>query len=303
MFESVHTSVGGVASKRAGSSREAASAAETLELQRAIGAARVVFAGDATGTKVVDDFQKFPIALAFPEIDSRSHREAVVINTSGGVAGGDQIKIDVIAKCQSSIAMTTQAAEKIYRALDRPALLLTHLRADTGARLAWLPQETIVFDGARFVRKSELDLSSGSQVLALEWLVLGRAASGETLCTGHISDSWRIKLDERIIWADAFFASDRFFSQLGRRALLSDIKAFGTLIYFGPSLETRLEELRSLAIEAECKFGATIVGALLIVRMAARSGTDLKRGLRSLLNQFESAVGPGPFSVPKMWSC
>src|SRR5262249_6377014 len=110
------------------------------DLERARGVGRVVFAGDSDGTRIADVYQKFPIALAFPDTDRRQSREAVIINCSGGIAGGDRLEIEVIAQSGSSAAVTTQAAEKVYRALDNPAEIATRLQVHASAKLAWLPQ-------------------------------------------------------------------------------------------------------------------------------------------------------------------
>jgi urease accessory protein len=239
----------------------------------------------------------------FPRIGDDLVTEAVIINSSGGIAGGDRLEIEVTALNNSSVAITTQAAEKIYRALDRPARVETKLKACGTAKLAWLPQETIIFNQARIRRQTEIDLCSGAELIALEWLVFGRAARGEEVVSGYISDSWRIKRDGQLIWVDGFRVSNEVFAQLHRRALLSNWKAIGTLIYFGPSLDTRLRILREMAASLDCHCAATIVGAIIIVRVAAGAGSDLRRGLRSLLEQFSRELGPGPFGVPKMWSC
>jgi urease accessory protein len=274
-----------------------------VDLERANGVGRIVLTGSERGTRIADVYQKFPIGLVFPRIGDDLVKEAVIINSSGGIAGGDRLEIEVVALNNASVAVTTQAAEKIYRALDRPARVATKLKACGTAKLAWLPQETIVFNQARIRRQTEIDLCSGAELIALEWLVLGRAARGEEVVSGHISDSWRIKRDGHLIWADGFRVSDEVFAQLHRKALLSDWKAVGTLIYFGPSLETRLGILREIAASLDCRCAATVVGAIIIVRVAAAASSDLRRGLRSLLEQFNRELGPGPFGVPKMWSC
>ena len=118
--------------------------------------------------------------------------------------------------------------------------------------------------------------------MALEWLVLGRAAHGEEVVSGHISDSWRIRRDGRLIWADGFHVADEVFAQLHRKALLSNCKAVGTLVYFGPDLDARLQVLREIAASLDCQCAATIVGALIIVRFAAEACSDLRHGLRRL---------------------
>jgi len=251
----------------------------------------------------MDIFQRSPIRIMFPRVGGGAIEEAVLINTAGGVAGGDRLECAVTALANASIAVTSQAAEKVYRALSEPARIVTKLKACEAGKLAWLPQETIVFNWARLSRGTEIDVSSGAELLALEWLVLGRAAHGEEIVGGHITDSWRIKKDGRLIWADTFRATEEIFRRLHGKALLSDSKAIGTLIYFGPYLDRRLEFLRDIAPSLECHCVATSVAGLIIVRFAAKVSSDLRLALRSFLQQFSRELGPGPFRVPKMWSC
>jgi urease accessory protein len=272
------------------------------DLQRAEGSCQIVLSGSEKGTRIMDIFQRFPIHVMFPRAGG-AVEEAVLINTAGGIAGGDRLESGVTALANASIAVTTQAAEKVYRALNEPARIATRLKACEAAKLAWLPQETIVFNWARLSRETEIELSSGAELLALEWLVLGRAAHGEEMVGGHITDSWRVKKDGRLIWADNFRATDETFPHLHRKALLSNCKAIATLVYFGPNLDKRLAFLRDIAPSLACDCAATSVGGLIIVRFAAKVSSDLRHALRSFLQQFSLELGPGPFRVPKMWSC
>jgi urease accessory protein len=273
------------------------------DLQRADGFGRVVLGGSKKGARVIDVIQRSPIRIMFPRIGGDAIEEAVFVNTSGGIAGGDRLESAVTALTNASIAVSSQAAEKVYRALNEPARIATKLKACESARLAWLPQETIIFNWGRLSRETEIELSSGAELLALEWLVLGRAAHGEEMIGGYILDSWRVKKDDRLIWADSFRVTDEMFRQLHRKALLSNCKAIGTLIYFGPDLATRLEFLRDITPSLECHCAATSVGGLIIVRFAAQASYELRLALRSFLKQFSRELGPGPFQVPKMWSC
>lgn len=303
MFEAIHECSRGTSAAHPDHPGERQRAKEIFDLQRAVGKARVVFSGAANGTEIVDVYQKFPMAVAFPNGDEARCKEAVLINTSGGVAGGDEIRVEMVAQANASVAVTTQAAEKIYRALDRPARILTRLRAEGNTRLAWLPQETIVFNQARIVRQTEIDVSSDAELIALEWLVLGRIESGEGILGGLVQDSWRIRVDGHLEWADSFLASDSTFPQLWKTALLSNWRAIATVVYFGPRPESRLERLREIGASLECACGVTIVGAIIVVRVAAIAGADLRRGLRRFLDQLDHELGSGPFGVPKMWSC
>jgi urease accessory protein len=273
------------------------------DLQRSEGSGRIVVSGSENGTHIMDVFQRSPIRILFPRAGGAALEEAVFVNTAGGVAGGDRLESSVTALADASIAVTSQAAEKVYRALNEPARIATKLKACEGAKLAWLPQETIVFNWGRLRRATEIELSSGAELLALECLVLGRAAYGEKMVGGHIDDGWRVNKDGRLIWADSFRATDETFAHLHRKALISNYKALGTLIYFGPALDTRLEFLRDIAPALGCHCGATSVAGLIVARFAAEASSDLRLALRSFLQQFSREFGPGPFRVPKMWLC
>jgi urease accessory protein len=273
------------------------------DLQRAEGSGRILLSGSEEGTRIIDVFQRAPIRIMFPRTASSAVEEAVFVNTAGGVAGGDRLETGVTALGNASIAVTSQAAEKVYRALDEPARITTKLKACEVAKLAWLPQETIVFDRGRLRRETDIELSSTAELLALEWLVLGRTAHGEDMVGGHITDSWRVKKDDRLIWADSFRITDEIFAHLHRKALLSNCRAVGTLIYSGPDTDARLEFLRDVVRSLECQCGATSVGGLIIVRFAAKVLYDLRVALHNFLEQFSRELGGGPFRVPKMWSC
>ena len=273
------------------------------DLQRAEGSCRIVLGSSERGTRVMDVYQKSPIRVLFPRTAGLQVEEAVLVNTSGGIAGGDRLESNVTAVDHASIAVTTQAAEKVYRAISASAHITTTLRTRDAAKLAWLPQETIVFNGARVCRSTVIEVSTGSELLALEWLVLGRAAHGEKISVGHIVDSWRVMRDGRLVWADSFRATDDVFPHLSRKALLSDCTALATLLFFGPNLEERLQFLRDLASSLECQCAGTLVGGLMVVRFAAKVSGDLRAALRIVLQQFGDQLASGPFRVPKMWSC
>jgi urease accessory protein len=273
------------------------------ELQRAQGAGRIVLSGDDGRTRIVDVFQRYPLRVMFPRAYGCAIEEAVLVNASGGVAGGDRLELAVIAREGATIAVTSQAAEKVYRALSEPARVSTRLDVSETAKLAWLPQETILFDGARLHRETQINLVSGAELLALEWLVLGRTACRETLLGGHISDSWRVSIDGRLVWADSFRVTDQVVPSLGSRALLSTTKALGTLVCFDAHPDRRLEFFRDVGSSLACRCAATSVAGLVVVRFAAIVSCDLRLALHSLLLQFDREFGPGPFRVPKMWSC
>jgi len=97
--------------------------------------------------------------------------EAVLINTAGGVAGGDRFSLDVAAGEGTRLTVTTAAAEKVYRSLGEDSTVNVKLDIAAGATLAWLPQETILFDRARLARSIEVDLASDAQLFLAEAMV------------------------------------------------------------------------------------------------------------------------------------
>jgi urease accessory protein len=238
----------------------------------------------------------------FPKAPTGEPPEAVLVNTAGGIAGGDRLECSVTALEHASIAVTSQTPERLYRALDEPAHVTTKLEAHDGTRLAWIPQETIIFNRGRLCRQTEVEISSGAELLALEWFVLGRAARGERVLEGLITDSWRVRKDGRLVWADTFRATEETFPQLRRKALLSSHAAVATLIYSGPDLERRLEIVRALVASLGCAGAATSLGGLIIVRLADALALKLRLALRGLLEAFGRELGPGPVRVPRMWS-
>jgi len=272
-------------------------------LQRADGLCRIVVGGSESGNEIVDVFQRSPLRVIFPRVRGTDVKEAVLINTGGGIAGGDRLENSVTATNNASIAVTSQTAERVYRALDEPASVLTKLKVTDGARLAWLPQETIIFNCARLRRSTEVEISPGAQLLALEWLVFGRAARGEEILAGHLSDRWCVKTNGQLLWADTFHVGEEAFPNLKRKALLGNCRAIATLIYFGPELDKRLELLRDAGGSLDCPCAATSVGGLIIVRLAADTSFNLKLALRALLEKIGPEFGPEPFRVPKMWCC
>jgi urease accessory protein len=273
------------------------------DLQRSDGIARLVVAGSSQGTRIVDVFERSPTRIMFPRPRYAPVEEVVIVNTGGGIAGGDRLEFEVTALPDASIAVTSQAAERVYRALNESARICTRLKICDKAKLAWLPQETIVFNGGRIRRNTEMEISAGAEVLALEWLVLGRGAHGEELTNGHILDGWQVRLDGRLIWADRFRVTDDVFPRLRSRALLADLKAIGTLIYFGPDLAARVEFMRDLAPKLRCHCVTTTMFGLVIVRLAARAPAELKAALGEILLRFDWNKASSPFRVPKMWSC
>src|ERR1700731_3637666 len=134
-----------------------------------------------------------------PEAEGLS---AVFVNTAGGVAGGDRFDIEIAAGEGSRLAVTTAAAEKVYRAEGPAAQLNIALKLAAGAHLAWLPQETILFDRARLLRRIDIDLAEGASLLLCEIVVFGRAAMGGRMRQSEFVDRWRRRRGGKLVLAE-----------------------------------------------------------------------------------------------------
>ena len=119
--------------------------------------------------------------------------DAVIVNTAGGMTGGDHFDIDIAVEAGARLTVTTAAAEKVYRSLGPDTRIGVKLDVGGGAALAWLPQETILFDQVRLRRSIDVEAAPGARLLLAEGMVFGRSAMGETVTQGHFSDHWRVR--------------------------------------------------------------------------------------------------------------
>jgi urease accessory protein len=223
--------------------------------------------------------------------------EAVLLNTAGGLTGGDRIDIEVALGAGCSATVTSAAAEKIYRSLEGDSEIRVRLGLGDGARLAWLPQPAILFDRARLDRRTEVALAGSATLLAVEILIFGRIAMGEDVRRGLCRDRWRVRRDGRLVFADSFRADGPIADILDRRATLDGARAAGMLLYAAPDAAARLEQARALLQGAESSAGASSWNGLLAVRALAREGRTLQNDLEPLITRLSG----GP--LPRVWQC
>jgi urease accessory protein len=224
--------------------------------------------------------------------------EAVLINTAGGLTGGDRLDWVVSVGERASASITTQACEKVYRAADGVAEVGCRLSVSRGGRLAWLPQETIVFDNSAFRRSIELDLAADAEALMVEATVFGRRAMGEKVRRARFRDRWRIRCDGRLVHAEDFAAGPEIEDILASAAALDGATAFATVLLFAEDAEQRLDEARAVVGEAGgasyWRAGAT---GKLLARIVAEDGYGLRRRLIPLIELLN-----GQADLPKIWT-
>ncbi len=209
--------------------------------------------------------------------------EAVLINTAGGITGADAFSLDARAGTATRLTLTTQAAERAYRALPREvARVENRLSADAGARLCWLPQETILYDGSALSRRLRIDLAEGASLLMAEPLVFGRTAMGETLADATFRDRIEIRRNGRLAYLDAITLSGRVSEKLARPFTAAGAGAMASLVYVAPDAEAALAAVRSLLGDTA---GASLRESdMLVLRLLAADGYLLRQTLIPVLN-------------------
>lgn len=222
------------------------------------------------------------------------HLDAVLINTAGGLTGGDEMVWEVELAAGTKAVLTTQACERIYRSTGAVADVATKLTVGAGAHLDWLPQETILFAASKLDRTIEINLGEGASLTAVEAVLLGRDAMGEDARDALLRDNWRIRQCGRLIHAEAnrIDGSD---TARDNAALLAGTRAFATIIHIHADAARRLDAIRAL-LPASDAIAASAVGNRLVIRAMAHSGLALRRLIVPLLDHLSGAGG-----LPRLW--
>src|SRR4030088_3051195 len=226
-----------------------------------------------------------------PEAEGLS---AVFVNTAGGVAGGDRFDIDIAAGEGSRLAVTTAAAEKIYRAQGPAAQLNIALKAADGSHLAWLPQETILFDRARVSRRIDIDLAEGASLLFCEIVVFGRAAMGERMLHGEFIDRWRMRRGGRLGFARTVRLGGGLGGKITRPAIAKGGVAIGTALIV-PGDEALIERIRELTKSFGGEVGISCWNGFAIARFCAQDAAKLRADMMAV-----AGVASGS-ALPRLW--
>ena len=169
------------------------------------------------------------------------------------------------------------------------------LGAERGAKLAWLPQETIVFDRAKVARKLDVDVAAEASITICEAVIFGRAAMGERVATGYFSDRWRIRRGGRLIFADTLKLAGEVDPILALRAVAHGASAVATIVQVAPDAEAKVDRVRTISLP-EVEFGVSAFNGLIIVRALARNGFELRRLILAILENLETPV-PRAFTL------
>jgi len=273
-------------------------------LQRSSGAARVSFKRRASGTCLDELYQQGCSKVRFPRKPDGTP-EAVLLNTAGGLADGDVLNTDIHWREGARATATSQAAERVYRAAgEGSARVTTRLRVEAQAVACWLPQETIVFDGARLARSLEIELAPDACLLALESTVFGRRAMGETVSRGRVSDRWRVRIGGRLAFADHFLLDDALTgpinASLARGPVADGAHCLATLVVAAPDCDCLVTAARDMPVQGRADVGATLLDELAVLRVVAADGAAMRAVLIRLVTLAGESSG---ITLPRVWHC
>jgi urease accessory protein len=260
---------------------------------RARGAVRfdVHQADGVTRRRSLHESGSLRVRFPSPEADGLS---AVFVNTAGGVAGGDRFEIGIATGEGARLAVTTAAAEKVYRAQGPAAELDIALTAAAGSHLAWLPQETILFDSARVVRRIDIDLAESASLLLCEIVIFGRAAMGERMLSGEFVDRWRLRRGGRLVFAETVRLDGDIGAKLSNAAIAKGGVAIGTALIV-PGDEALVERIRELSGSFGGEVGISSWNGFAMARFCAQDAARLRADMMAVLGRASGAA------LPRLW--
>lgn len=266
---------------------------ETFAANRAVGAVKfdVHLKDGATRRRQLHEEGSLRVRFPSPEQQGLS---AVFVNTAGGVAGGDRFDIDIAAGDGAHLTVTTAAAEKVYRSHGPEAQVNIALRAAADARLCWLPQETIVFDQARVLRRIDIDLAQSASLLLCEIVVFGRAAMGEIMAHGSFTDRWRLRIGGKLAFAETIRLDGDIAGKLARRAVANGGVAVGTALIV-PGDEFIVERIREVSDAFGAEAGVSAWNGFAMARFCAQDAARLRADMMKVLERVS------PSGLPRLW--
>jgi urease accessory protein len=260
---------------------------------RARGAVRFDVAGvdGVTRRREVHEAGSLRVRFPSPEDEGLS---AVLVNTAGGIAGGDRFDIDIACAGDARLTVTTAAAEKIYRADGPAAALNVVLKAEGHSHLSWLPQETILFDRTRIHRRFEIDLSEAASLLLCEIVVFGRLAMGERMREGEFFDRWRLRRGGKLVFAENIRLDGDIGAKLASPAIAKDGVAIGTALIV-PGDEALVERIRELAPSFGGEVGISAWNGFAMARFCAQDAARLRADMMAVLGRASGSA------LPRLW--
>jgi len=260
---------------------------------RAKGGVRVAFGTAGERTQALTVAESGGYRIRFPR--NADTCEGTLINTGGGMTGGDHMRVDVTLAPGARALVTSQAAEKLYRAEDAPTRIDIALSLGAGSDLAWLPQEMILFDRARLVRRLDVDMAPDAALTLSESVVFGRTAMGEEVVEGRLDDRWSIRRGGRLVFAEAVRLDGGIAARLAHPAIGGGARALATILHVAPDAEARLDAMRTALAGATAECGASAWNGLLVARLMGPDPAALRADLVRTIEAFRGR------NVPRYW--
>jgi urease accessory protein len=271
---------------------------EPGSLQRAVGELRVVVKRFGPET-VLDELRQVGCLKArFPRRVVPGWMDMVMLNTGGGVAGGDRLDLAFGIGAGGRATIAAQAAERFYRArvADAPSRVRTRLTVEAGASLEWLPQETILFDRCALDRRLEVDLATDARFLGVETVVFGRTAMGEQVGQGWLRDLIRVRHGGSLLLHDAIRLDGEVAAALARPAVGGGARVVATMVYVAPDAAARLDAVRVALGPAEA--GASVWNGMLVARILGADSAGVRGTVVAVLNVLRDSR-----PLPRVWLC
>ncbi len=254
---------------------------------------------DGAASKLLRREHRGPLRVQkafYPEGEAVCH--TILLHPPAGIVGGDELAIDITASDGVHALLTTPGAAKWYRSNGRPAQQHISIRATEGARIEWLPQETIFYDGADAHLVQEVELDADARYIGSDILCFGRTASGERFARGRVRQQLQVRQGGRLVWWDQGVLEGGS-SAMHSLHVLDGASICATLLAVGRRAETGLlAQLRAL----DPALGVTHVKSLLAVRYL---GHDSERA-RQLMAQAWHLLRPiwmdRTATSPRIWT-
>lgn len=244
------------------------------------------------GGRLRDLHQSGSAKILMPRVFGRAP-EVVFLNTAGGITGGDRLDYG-LEVAGGAVVGTTQTAERAYRAAHGVGRVLTALTIGPEAVLHWVPQEVILFEGARLERSLRVEMAEDAELVMLESLVLGRAAMGEVVRDILLQDRREVVRGGKVAMVEAIKLTARDLTG-DRPAGLDGAVAVASLTVMARDAEDRLDALRAVLVQEGVRAAASAWDGRLTARFMARDAFPLRR---AVARAFE-VVTRG--SLPRVW--
>jgi len=268
----------------------------TSRAQRAVGRLDLSFQASQGRTRIERFYQEGCLKTRLPRPADVAVCEAVTLNISGGVAGGDALTTGITLAAGAQARVASQSAERIYRALDAPSRITTTIAVAAGAVLDYLPQETILFDGFALTRALEIDLAEDADFLGVESLLFGRRAMGEVVHSGDLRDRISLRRGGRMLLTDMTRLEGDIAARLARMALGNGAAAAASIIYAAPDAPARLPGLRDVLLGARAAAGATAFEGIVFARILAPDGASLRNCIIAAIQHLRDGR-----EMPRVW--